>query len=108
MTNPPRIESCVRGDVPSMQPPSTDAAVRDAEKTLGLRRPLEYIAALRDQNGGDLRHGWRPCGLERVDPRGAGRDRRDRGPARTPGGVVVIVGERRGGRGYAELAGRPR
>lgn len=58
-TNPPRIEWCVPAYLPSVKPPLTDAAIRAAQETLGLRLPSEYIAALRVQNGGYLRHGWR-------------------------------------------------
>lgn len=55
----PKIAWEVPAYLPYVQPPLTDATLREAERTLGLRLPDTYIAALREQNGGYLRFGWR-------------------------------------------------
>ncbi len=59
LPKPPRVEWEVPAFLPYVQPPLTDASIRAAEKQLGLRLPAAYIAALREQNGGYLRFGWK-------------------------------------------------
>jgi len=53
--------------LPYLQPPLTDAAVKEAETQLGVRLPSAYVAALRIQNGGYLRLGSHPSDHAPVD-----------------------------------------
>jgi SMI1-KNR4 cell-wall len=41
--------------LPYLQPPLTDDAIAAAESTIGFRLPVEYLALLRQQNGGYIR-----------------------------------------------------
>jgi hypothetical protein len=56
---PSRIEWRVPAYLPYIQPALTDDALRSAERSLGHRLPKAYVAALREQNGGYLRYGFR-------------------------------------------------
>ncbi|MFF0556298.1 SMI1/KNR4 family protein [Streptomyces sp. NPDC004266] len=42
-------------------PPLTDAAVRDAERRLGVRLPASLLELLRDRNGGVVADAWDAC-----------------------------------------------
>lgn len=57
--HPSRIEWAVPAYLPYVQPALTDDALRSAERSLGLSLPKTYVAALREQNGGYLRYGFR-------------------------------------------------
>jgi hypothetical protein len=49
--------------LPYVQPALTDAALREAERSLGVKLPAEYVALLRQQNGGYIRGEW---GVSRI------------------------------------------
>ena len=53
--------------LPYLQPPLTDAMVREAESEMGVKLPRAYIAALRIQNGGYLRTSAHPDDRAPVD-----------------------------------------
>ena len=43
--------------LPYVQPEPTEDLIRDAEKKIGFKLPLDYIALLKTQNGGYIRYG---------------------------------------------------
>lgn len=53
--------------LPYLQPPLTDAMVREAESQMGVKLPRAYVAALRIQNGGYLRTTLHPTDRAPVD-----------------------------------------
>ena len=53
---PPRLQWRVPAYLPSVQPRLTKTAITKAQKRLGLGLPAAYLDALREQNGGYLRH----------------------------------------------------
>jgi cell wall assembly regulator SMI1 len=53
--------------LPYLQPPLTDAIVKQAESQLGVRLPRAYLDALRIQNGGSLRLDSHPSDHAPVD-----------------------------------------
>jgi hypothetical protein len=47
--------------LPYVQPPLTDQVLRDAERLIGHRLPEAYIALIKQQNGGYIRHRLPDC-----------------------------------------------
>jgi hypothetical protein len=63
----PAVLWAVPAFLPYVQPPLTSAAVRAAERHLGVTLPATYLAMLETQNGGYLRATWPELPHQRLD-----------------------------------------